>query len=142
MSDIDAYKDIIDLPYRKSDKFPSMSNLQRAAQFSPFSALKGYEEEIDKALRETMQESELDESRIQTINNTLTLLKAKIEEEPAVRLCYYKANKKKSGDTYLIAEGIVKKIDEYEKKLILYDGTVVFFMNIIEIEIIDATSNL
>ena len=43
------YEDIIDLPHHQSDKHPRMSMRNRAAQFSPFSALTGYGE----AIRET-----------------------------------------------------------------------------------------
>ncbi|MBR6223323.1 MAG: hypothetical protein IKQ71_07780 [Lachnospiraceae bacterium] len=42
----EVYKDIIDLPYKKSDKHQRMSLYDRAAQFAPFAALSGYEEMI------------------------------------------------------------------------------------------------
>lgn len=51
MKDEDEYKDIIDLPYRRSTTHAHMSNYERAAQFSPFAALKGFDEEIEKTER-------------------------------------------------------------------------------------------
>ncbi len=44
----DQYEDIINLSYHGSTKHAHMSNYERAAQFSPFAALKGFDEEIEK----------------------------------------------------------------------------------------------
>ncbi len=41
------YSDIIDLNYEKSTKHPPMSMENRAAQFSPFSALTGLKESLE-----------------------------------------------------------------------------------------------
>jgi len=46
-----TYDDIINLPHPTSKKHPSMALIDRAAQFSPFAALTGYE----KALEETKE---------------------------------------------------------------------------------------
>ena len=43
------YEDIIDMPHHQSDKHPKMSMRNRAAQFSPFAALNGYNEAIKEA---------------------------------------------------------------------------------------------
>ncbi len=43
---IDKYKDIIELDYKKSTKHKHMSNHDRAAQFAPFAALTGFDEEV------------------------------------------------------------------------------------------------
>lgn len=51
------YGDLIDLPHPVSKTHPPLSPAQRAAQFSPFAALTGYEE----AIRETAREVSLEE---------------------------------------------------------------------------------
>ena len=43
------YDDIINLPHHVSTKHPRMSMYNRAAQFSPFAALTGYEKAIEEA---------------------------------------------------------------------------------------------
>jgi hypothetical protein len=43
------YDDIINLPHHVSAKHPKMSMYNRAAQFSPFAALTGYEKAIEEA---------------------------------------------------------------------------------------------
>ncbi len=45
------YDDIINLPHHVSKKYPQMSLENRSAQFAPFAALKGYEEEIKETAR-------------------------------------------------------------------------------------------
>ena len=49
--DKNPYADIIHLPHHKAANRPHMSLYDRAAQFSPFAALTGYE----KALEETKE---------------------------------------------------------------------------------------
>lgn len=45
------YEDIINLPHHVSEKRRHMSVHDRAAQFAPFAALTGFEEEIEEAAR-------------------------------------------------------------------------------------------
>ena len=51
LKETNKYDDIINLPYPTSKKHPRMAAIDRAAQFSPFAALTGYE----KALEETKE---------------------------------------------------------------------------------------
>ena len=53
------YDDILFLPHPTSRKHPRMSAMDRAAQFSPFAALTGYEETIEETGRLTEQPVEL-----------------------------------------------------------------------------------
>lgn len=46
------YSDIIDHPHYQSKTRPHMSMYDRAAQFSPFAALTGYEESVEETARE------------------------------------------------------------------------------------------
>ncbi len=53
--DTHKYDDIIHLPYHKSQKHPHMDLIDRAAQFSPFAALTGFEEAIEETDRENIE---------------------------------------------------------------------------------------
>ena len=55
------YDDIIDLPHPTSKKHPRMSRQNRAAQFSPFAALTGYDAAIRETARITEDRRELSE---------------------------------------------------------------------------------
>ena len=52
-----AYDDIIDLPHPTSQIHPRMSAAARAAQFSPFAALTGYDAAIKETARLTDEKS-------------------------------------------------------------------------------------
>lgn len=51
----DRYDDIINLPHPTSKKHPRMSMINRAAQFSPFAALTGYDDAIQDAERQAVE---------------------------------------------------------------------------------------
>ena len=55
------YDDIIDLPHHVSATRPRMSMIDRAAQFSPFAALTGYDAAIKETGRLTDERIELSE---------------------------------------------------------------------------------
>lgn len=57
-TDNKLYDDIINLPHHVSAKHPQMSLLDRAAQFSPFAALTGFETVIEETARLTGEEAE------------------------------------------------------------------------------------
>ena len=63
------YDDIIDLPPHRSRKHPAMSMENRAAQFSAFAALNGYDKTIRETARLTESKAELDEHKKEMFNN-------------------------------------------------------------------------
>ena len=79
----DNYNDIINLPHHVSKTHPRMSLHDRAAQFSPFAALTGHEEEINESARLTEKKLELDEDEMMEkdlLMNKLEELKSKKSE--------------------------------------------------------------
>ena len=60
----DLYEDIINRPHHVSKARPQMSELERAAQFSPFAALTGYDAAIKETGRLTDERIELDEEAL------------------------------------------------------------------------------
>ena len=73
MSDTEC-KDIMHLSRPVSKRHPKMSLLNRAAQFSPFAALSGFEEGLQETARRTTHKRELDDSEKNLINEHLTQL--------------------------------------------------------------------
>ena len=55
-------EELIEMP-RPASKYPKSTMQQRAAQFMPFSALKGYDECIALALKNTIEKIELSEEQ-------------------------------------------------------------------------------
>ena len=129
------YDDIIDLPHRQSPTRPRMSRLNRAAQFAPFAALTGHDAAILETGRLTDAFTELDESRKAELDDKLRYIILHLHEEPEVMIMYFCPDSKKEGGAYLSAVGVVRRIDEYEKIVIMEDQTVILIDSIFEIEI-------
>ena len=110
------YDDIIGLPHPVSAKHPQMAREDRAAQFSPFAALTGYDDAISETQRLTETKRELDEEVKERLNE-------KIAEHPVVKITYFKEDGKKDGGAYLTITGVVRKVKEFEKILQMEDGT-------------------
>lgn len=53
----DKYEKIRKLPHHVSDKHAHMSNHDRAAQFAPFAALTGFEDEIEDATVKSIEKN-------------------------------------------------------------------------------------
>ena len=136
MKEENKYSDIINLPHHQSKNRPHMSNFDRAAQFSPFAALKGYDDEIDEAARLTEMQLEADDERIREINEKLLLLKESASQHPLVAITYFKPDDKKDGGAYLTAKGALKKLDEYNRQLLLSTNVKIQFDDIIKIDFI------
>ena len=127
------YDDIIGLPHPVSAKHPQMARADRAAQFSPFAALTGYNDAISETQRLTEPRRELDENKKAELDEKLSVLAAKLHERPVVRITYFKEDEKKEGGAYITVEGIVKKMKEYEKILQMEDGTQIPIQDVIEL---------
>lgn len=117
------YDDIINLPHYTSASRPRMSAHDRAAQFSPFAALTGYESAITEAGRLTNKRLELDEYSKADLNERLCMIQDQIDEQPEVSIVYFQPDEKKSGGAYITATGSVKKIDDYSRVVVMQNET-------------------
>lgn len=130
----DIYRDIIDLPHHVSNKRPQMPRLNRAAQFAPFAALTGYDAAVTETARTTDRRIELDENERQEIDRRLGILLARLPEQTDICITYFKPDERKSGGAYISAAGQIKKIDEYERCVVFFDGAVIPICDILCIE--------
>ena len=130
MEDTSRYSDIIDLPHHVSAQRPRMSMLSRAAQFSPFAALTGYEDSIREAARLTDARIELDECTKAALDAKLRILQS--DPQMPVSITYFVPDARKAGGAYVTAEGSVRKIDRHIVRMA--DRTEIPLECIIEIE--------
>lgn len=129
-----AYDDIIDLPHHVSTTRPQMSRLDRAAQFAPFAALTGYGAAIKETARLTDERVELGEYELMELNAGIHMLMERIEEHPQVEITYFKPDERKDGGAYLTVKSRAKRLNEYERFILLDDGTEIPFDDIYKIE--------
>ncbi len=122
----EKYDDIISLPHHRSEVRPHMTMLQRAAQFSAFSALKGFDDEIAETARYTEEGFELTEDRKTELGSALAALK----KGDRITVTYFEQDKKKAGGAYRKKTAVLKRIDG--GMLEFTDGEQVAFADITE----------
>ena len=128
------YEDIINLPHHVSSTRPQMSMLERAAQFSPFAALTGYDTAIKETGRLTDEKIEISEEALTFLNMKLQLLVDNLDDKPEVTFTYFKPDERKSGGAYVDVTGTVKKVDDYERQIVMHNGTKIPLDDILNIE--------
>ena len=128
------YDDIISLPHPVSKTHPPMPRAERAAQFSSFAALTGYEEIVAESARLTEARAELDRDALEALDEKLRAVAAEIDARPELELRYFVPDKKKAGGRYETLRGRVKKIDEQASLLLLEDGKKIPLGDIASIE--------
>lgn len=116
------YDDMIDLPRPESGKHPRMSRLARAAQFSAFAALTGYEDYISEEGRLTDSRGELDEDEKNLLDLKLRILEENAERSPEITVTVFVPDRTKSGGKYVTETGRFKKIDKEKQELVTENG--------------------
>lgn len=140
--ELHRYDDMLYLPHHVSPVHPPMSEYNRAAQFSPFAALVGFDAELEEAGRRTDRKIELSESEKAILNERLRIIQAWIDRSPAKRNCspseadansiapayevsitHFIPDEQKEGGAYAVTSGFVKKVDLCNQVVILADET-------------------
>ena len=129
------YDDIINLPHHVSPTRPQMSMIDRAAQFSPFAALTGYEDAILETGRLTDVRAELTEDELEALNSKYQLLMDTISTEVEVSITYFKPDDRKTGGAYLTEQDVVKKVDTYNRRILMRNGTYIPMDDIFDIDL-------
>lgn len=128
------YDDIINLPHPTSLKHPRMTVENRAAQFSPFAALTGYEAIVEETARLTEERAELDEQRKAVLDGKLQRLRERLGAEPELSIVYFRPDLLKFGGEYVSHSGRLRRIDPIERSILFADGLRVAIDDIAEIE--------
>ena len=117
------YDKIMGLPHHVSKTRPQMPMSDRAAQFAPFAALTGYESAIKETGRLTDEKIELDEESLTALDMKYQLLMEALDDAPEVTITYFQPDERKAGGKYIAATGAVKKVDDFERRITMRDGT-------------------
>ena len=120
---LNTYEDIIHLPHYVFNRRPKMDILDRAAQFSPFSAVVGHESIVKEAGRYTDLRKELNETRKSIIDNQLRDIETQLTNKFDVEIVYFQADELKTVGKYIVKVGRVKKFDIYLREIHMEDNT-------------------
>ena len=113
------FADMIDLPHYHVPGKAYMSNHGRAAQFSAFNALAGYEEMVDEEARQVGTQDTLSETAIEILNQKLSLIADVIEDgyKPEVMFTYFVPDARKHGGEYCSLSAKVRRIDLVNRQI-------------------------
>ena len=128
------YDEIMGLPHHVSKTRPQMPMSDRAAQFAPFAALTGYDAAIKETGRLTDERIELDVEALSALDMKYQLLMEALDEAPEVTITYFQPDERKAGGKYVSAVGTVKKIDDFERRITMRDGTRIPMDDILSID--------
>ena len=116
------YEKIKNLEPPRSKKHPPMPLSDRAAQFAPFAALTGFDDDINESARLTGERRELDDETAAYLDVCIQKICDSIGSRPAVDVTYFVPDAKKDGGEYITAAGNVRRIDETAGFMIFDDG--------------------
>ena len=120
MEGIIIYEDIINLPHHVSTTRAQMPMTDRAAQFSPFAALSGFDGVIAETGRPTDRKIELSESEKVLLDQKLTFIDEAIHagHHPEITVLYFVPDALKAGGAYQEYTGRVRQIDTIERMIV------------------------
>ncbi len=118
----DRYDNIKYLSRPQYDDLPPMSMHDRAAQFSPFAALVGYDDAVAETARLTDSRIELGEDMIDELNQSISQLLLTLDEQRQINVIYFVPDEKKAGGRYIEKTGVVLRFDSFNNALVFSDG--------------------
>ena len=124
-SKLGKYDDIINLPHYTSEKRAKMSIYDRAAQFSPFAALTGYDAAVMEAARITERRVELSEDSRLELDRVQQMLARIIDTEPSVTVTYFLPDSRKEGGEYRTVHSRLIRIDNTAGIITLAGGDII-----------------
>lgn len=129
----DRYNDIIDLPHHVSRNHPRMSELNRAAQFSPFAALTGYEDQVKETARLTDQRVQLSDDILIELDQKLNRLKESHGDELFPKIEVFIRDSFKDGGRYELIQKKIRRIDDTERIIVFDDASSISFDDVTDI---------
>lgn len=127
------YKDIINLKHHVSVWHPRMSIYKRSAQFAPFAALTGFNDEVIEASRITINKKILTNEEKMIISEKLKFIYDNLLRKE-VSFVYFVSDRMKKGGKYMVKTGIVRRIDLYNRFVIFMDKFKINIDDIIDIK--------
>lgn len=128
------YEDIIHLPHHTSPTRLRMPLGDRAAQFSPFAALVGYEDALEETARLTDRRIELDENEKYMLDLKQQCLLACVSEKPELTVTFFQPDMRKDGGSYRTVTGRLQAILPDKKLLILQSKLSIPLRDVIRLE--------
>ena len=88
---------------------------------------------ISETARLTDEKIEQDEEQLNILNNKFAILRANIASQPVVTITYFVKDLRKDGGEYVTISGVIKKIDDYQKIIVMQDNIIISIDDIADI---------
>ena len=134
MRSLEKYNAIMNRQHHVSKTRPQMPMSDRATQFAPFAALTGYDSAIKETGRLTDERIEPDEEALTALDMRYQLLMDALDDAPEVSITYFQPDERKAGGKYITATGAVKKVDDFERRITMQDGTKIPMDDVLSID--------
>lgn len=128
------YSDLFQCERPQFDPSRKMNLKERAAQFSPFSALRGFDEEIEESSRRTESRPELSQQECDKLNARLQFLAEQSADRPTIQITRFVQDTKKSGGALVTEVVCVKRVDWVKRTIFLSNRTERSFDDIVSIQ--------
>lgn len=130
---MEKYDTIISLPYNGVKKHTKMTLEERSAQFAPFAALTGYDGQIKEKARLTNERIEIDEDIKALLDTKIQIIKENISNDSKVEITYFVPDNKKDGGEYVTVTDIVRKIDDFNRCIVMENNIKIPIDEIVDI---------
>lgn len=124
------YDDILYLKYPLKKKERPLSMTQRSSQFLPFSALVGFEQEIQEKDRKTKEKVLLSEEKIIELNEKINYL---LKSPQEIQLTYFRKDQRKEGGEFITLQTRIVRFDLFYQKIYLEQGEIIQMSDIMDI---------
>ncbi len=131
----EKYEQIIGLPHHVSESHAPMSMTDRAAQFSPFAALTGYDSSVNEAARLTDRREQPDDDRREMLDARLSELENS-GNDTVISAVVFIPDERKDGGRYEKITGVFRRLDRFGNTMYLSDGRQVKISDLWEIDLI------
>lgn len=124
------YDDILHLPHHVSPRRSRMSDWDRAAQFSPFAALTGYDATVRETARLVGRRTILAEDGCEELDRKHQRLLEHLSERPEITVTYFVPDLRKEGGEYVTVTGRLEKLIPTQQLMILEGDRRIFLEEI------------
>ena len=130
------YDNMLDMERPRYEDLPPMSMHDRAAQFSPFAALTGFDAAIAETARLTDAKVAAAEDLVNEIDQVILDIRERLKRGSVlVGVDYFIPDERKEGGRYVRKTSEVKRLDDYNNTIVFMDGSFVRVTDIRELTI-------
>ena len=104
-----------------SKSHPHMPGIERAAQFSPFAALTGFEGAIEETARLTDDQRDITDSEREKLDAALARVMRDPDPKAAVRITYFVPDARKDGGEYVTESVRIRRVDTDSREIVTTD---------------------